>query len=154
MTETPQPFSYRTPWGPITLRLAGGMCHEIDFDASDAVPPCPAGHPLAQWLDAYFSGGELPALPLLAGARTPFQHRLRHALLAIPPGKVRTYGAIARELSSGPRAIGQALGANPLPIVIPCHRVVAAAGLGGFGGGLDWKKRLLKLEKATLPGNP
>ena len=153
MPQSPQPCSYQTPWGPITLSLSGGLCHEISFDASDA-PPCPEIHPATQWLNAYFSGDELPVLPFLAKARTPFQHRLRHALLAIPMGEVRTYGEIARALSSGPRAVGQALGANPLPILIPCHRVVAASGLGGFGGGLSWKKRLLDLERVTLPGNP
>ena len=153
MSETLQPFSYQTPWGPITLSLSGGLCHEISFNASDA-PSCPAIHPATQWLDAYFDGAELPVLPFLAKARTPFQHRLRHALLAIPIGEARTYSEIARMLSSGPRAVGQALGANPLPILIPCHRVVAADGLGGFGGGLTWKKRLLQLERVTLPGNP
>jgi len=153
MQGTPETFSYQTPWAPITLTLAGGMCHEIAFEASD-VPPCPAIHPIAQWLNAYFTGEELPVLPFMARARTPFQHQIRQALLAIPKGEVRTYGEIANELSSGPRAVGQALGANPLPILIPCHRVVAADGLGGFGGGLYWKKRLLKLERVILPGNP
>jgi len=129
------------------------LCHEISFEACDA-SSCPAIHPVAQWLDAYFAGTELPVLPFLAKARTTFQHRLRHALMDIPFGEVRTYGDIAKKLSSGPRAVGQALGANPLPILIPCHRVVAANGLGGFGGGLSWKKRLLKLEGAISPENP
>jgi len=153
MPETPQPFSYQTPWAPITLVLSGGMCHEISFEARDA-PSCPVAHPVAQWLDSYFAGLDTPVLPFLAKARTPFQHRLRHALMDIPFGEVRTYGDIAKKLSSGPRAVGQALGANPLPILIPCHRVVAAHRLGGFGGGLSWKKRLLKLEGAISPENP
>lgn len=132
--------------------LEGGICCAIRLKHCNA-HACPATHPVAQWLDAYFSGVQLPLMPLLAKARTPFQHRLRKALLNIPPGETRTYGELARTLNSGPRAVGQALGANPLPILIPCHRAVAAHGLGGFSCGLKWKKRLLELEGATLPEN-
>jgi methylated-DNA-[protein]-cysteine S-methyltransferase len=153
MENMPRPFSYQTPWGPITLRLSGGLCHEIHLEGSDA-PPCPHNHPVAQWLDSYFAGRDTPVLPFLARARTPFQHRLRHVLLDIPLGEVRTYGEIARTLSSGSRAVGQALGANPLPVLIPCHRVVAADGLGGFGGGLSWKRILLELEGVISLENP
>lgn len=63
---------------------------------------------------------------------TPHQNKVWRAMLAIPAGRVRTYGAIARELGSSPRAVGQACGANPIPVVIPCHRIVGQAGLGGF----------------------
>ncbi len=62
-------------------------------------------------------------------------------------GHTLTYGKLAKVLHSGPRAVGQALGANPVPILIPCHRVVAAHGLGGFSCGLEWKKRLLAFER-------
>lgn len=141
----PQPFSYHTPLGAITLELAGGLCHSIHLEPGDATP-CPAQHPLAQWLDAYFSHTDLPLLPLMAKARSPFQHRLRKVLLDIPAGETSTYGEIAQQLNSSPRAVGQALGANPLPILVPCHRIVARHGLGGFACGLEWKRELLAFE--------
>ena len=80
-------------------------------------------------------------------------HQLQvwHALLAIAPGQTRSYGDIAAAIGSSPRAVGQACGANPLPIVIPCHRVVAKTGQGGFmhqrgGAALDYKNWLLSHE--------
>ncbi|MHB8915347.1 MAG: methylated-DNA--[protein]-cysteine S-methyltransferase [Thiobacillus sp.] len=84
---------------------------------------------------------------------TPFQLRIWHALLTIPAGKVLSYGALAMQLQTAPRAVGQACGSNPLPLVIPCHRVVSANGLGGFmhaasGAPLDIKAWLLEHESA------
>src|SRR3569832_2732459 len=70
----------------------------------------------------------LPYTPLV----TPFQLRVWHALMVIPHGQPTTYGALAKQLGTAARAVGQACGSNPLPILIPCHRVVAASGLGGF----------------------
>ena len=66
--------------------------------------------------------------------RSDFQQRVWHAICAIPLGEVRSYGFIARHIKSAPRAVGQACGANWLPLLIPCHRVVGATGIGGFGG--------------------
>ena len=63
---------------------------------------------------------------------TPFQRRVWGKIAAIGPGRTRSYGELARELASSPRAVGQACGANPVPLVVPCHRVLAAAGIGGF----------------------
>ena len=85
---------------------------------------------------------------------TPFQLRIWHALLAIPAGKVLSYGALATQLQTAPRSVGQACGSNPLPLVIPCHRVVSATGLGGFmhearGAALDIKAWLLEHEKVS-----
>jgi methylated-DNA-[protein]-cysteine S-methyltransferase len=84
---------------------------------------------------------------------TPFQLRVWQALVEITPGKPTTYGALARQLGTAARAVGQACGANPLPILIPCHRVVSAQGLGGFmhaasGAPLDFKSWLLAHERA------
>jgi methylated-DNA-[protein]-cysteine S-methyltransferase len=86
---------------------------------------------------------------LLAG--TPFQRAVWAKLLAIPYGKTRTYGEIAAELGKprAARAVGTACGANPIPILVPCHRIVAGnGGLGGFGGGVRLKHELLELERA------
>ncbi len=82
---------------------------------------------------------------------TPFQRRVLMATLQVPAGQTVSYGDIARRVRAprGARAVGQALGRNPIPIVIPCHRVVGAGGaLGGYTGGLDIKKKLLQLEGA------
>ena len=84
---------------------------------------------------------------------TDFTRRILTATAAIPYGSVSTYGAVAREAGSprGSRAAGNALGSNPMPIVIPCHRVLHAdGGIGGYTGGLERKRTLLELER--LPG--
>jgi methylated-DNA-[protein]-cysteine S-methyltransferase len=87
-------------------------------------------------------------------AGTPFQLRVWRALMEIPPGQPTTYGGLAKQLGTAARAVGQACGSNPLPIVVPCHRVVAANGLGGFmhaatGSPLDVKIWLLAHERGA-----
>ena len=89
----------------------------------------------------------------LAEAGSPFQRRVWQAMCRIPRGRTVTYGEMAKALGSAPRAVGQACGANPFPPVVPCHRVVAASGIGGFAhhaGGfhVDIKRWLLRHEKA------
>ena len=113
----------------------------------------PAFDPLRDQLAEYFTGRrEAFHLPLdLHG--TPFQMRVWQQLLKIPFGKLRTYGQIARTLRKpqATRAVGQAAGQNPLPILVPCHRVVGKSGsLVGFAGGITTKARLLRLEGHTL----
>ena len=94
------------------------------------------------------------SLPL-APAGSPFEKRVWSAMQKIPYGETRCYGDLASDIRSAPRAVGGACGKNPIPIVIPCHRVLAKAGLGGYSGagGLDTKQALLRLEGA-LPENP
>ncbi len=92
-----------------------------------------------------------PPLDLSAG--TPFQQTVWHALREIPLGQTRSYGEIASVIGNpkGVRAVGGACGANPIPVLVPCHRVLAAKGkLGGFSGGLDWKQTLLEREGVSL----
>ena len=91
-------------------------------------------------------------LPLAIGG-TEFQRRVWHVMQGIPRGKTRTYGEVANALGSAARAVGQACGENRLPIIIPCHRIIAAGGIGGFGhsrGGylLEAKRWLLAHEQA------
>lgn len=103
---------------------------------------------LAHQLDDYFQG-ELVYFDVPLSLRgTPFQLAVWQALRNIPFGEVVTYGELARRIGQprAARAVGGAVGANPVPIIIPCHRVVAAGGLGGYGPGLYWKERLLRLE--------
>jgi methylated-DNA-[protein]-cysteine S-methyltransferase len=112
---------------------------------------------LAQF-EAYFRG-ELRAFDLPLDPRgTPFQRQVWAAVARIPYGETRAYGEIAAAIDkpAAVRAVGLANGANPLPIVIPCHRVIGSNGsLTGYGGGLEAKRRLLALERgqpALLPG--
>ena len=91
--------------------------------------------------------GDLPPLPPLAPAGSPFRLSVWERLQAIPYGQTRTYGELSAELCSSPRAVGGAAGHNPISILIPCHRVLGTGGsLTGYAGGLNKKKLLLKLE--------
>jgi methylated-DNA-[protein]-cysteine S-methyltransferase len=103
-------------------------------------------------LNAYFAG-DLQRFSLrLAPRATPFQHIFYEALFAIRFGETSTYGDIATALDVSPQAVGRACGANPIPILIPCHRVVGARGLGGYSGagGIATKHALLRHEGAAL----
>lgn len=111
-----------------------------------------------RWLDAYF-GGENPALlPVsLAPSGTPFQVRVWKLLSEIPYGETRTYGGIAKMLeasgggNTSPRAVGGAVGRNPISLIIPCHRVLGEnEKIGGYAGGIARKIALLQLEKQSL----
>lgn len=106
-------------------------------------------------LTAYLEGKTRSMdLPLDLEDNTPFQVKVWQALRAIPYGRVRSYGWVARKIGKprAARAVGAACGANPVPLLVPCHRVVAGDGsLGGFSGGLSNKRRLLKLEGIRVP---
>jgi methylated-DNA-[protein]-cysteine S-methyltransferase len=103
---------------------------------------------MAEQLDAYFSDNSSTfELPLYQQG-TDFQRRVWQALKAIPCGETRSYKQLAGQLQSHPRAIGGACRANPFPIVVPCHRVVAVNGLGGFAG--DTQGKLLQIKKWLL----
>jgi methylated-DNA-[protein]-cysteine S-methyltransferase len=146
-----------SPIGPLGLIASDKALEGVLFDGrklrSDGRSP--VLHEAAHQLDAYFEG-ELVAFDLpLALTGTDFQRRCWLALATIPYGQTVSYGEQARRLGLGSdraRAVGAANGANPLPIVLPCHRVVGADGsLTGFGGGLHVKRFLLEHEGALLP---
>lgn len=111
-----------------------------------AIPPQALA--LKEQLTDYLSGKRVRFDLALARAPTTMQGKLREALLALPRGQTLTYGEMAARLGmpGGAQAVGQALGKNPLPIVVPCHRVVAKGGLGGYTPDIRYKKRLLALE--------
>ncbi len=103
-------------------------------------------------LDAYFDG-QLKAFDLpLAPPGTPFDRRVWRGMCAIPYGATQTYGELATRVDAIARAVGVACGRNPIPIIIPCHRVLAGDGLGGYSGsgGVETKIALLRLEGALL----
>jgi methylated-DNA-[protein]-cysteine S-methyltransferase len=146
-----------TPAGPVTISADAAHVVGIRFGA---YPPAPAPRPrllreAVRQLSEYFAGKrrafDLP-LRLLAPR---FTADVLREVDAIPFGETRSYSEIAARLRRprAARAVGRAVGSNPLPIVIPCHRVLAAGGrLGGFGGGLSWKCFLLAREGAGVRG--
>ena len=107
----------------------------------------------ARQLAEYFNGARRTFKVKLATTRsTAFQHDVWEALRKIPYGQVRTYGDVAESVNRprAHRAVGNANHANPWPVIVPCHRVVASSGLGGYGGGVDVKRFLLALEGVAV----
>ena len=143
-----------TEIGPLSVTELDGAIAALDWGTRAARPRrTPLLAEAARQLKAYLAGRLRSFdLPLnLAGS--PFQRRVFEAMRAIPYGAVLSYGDLARALDSAPRAIGGACGANPLPILVPCHRVVASHHrLGGYSGhgGLATKRFLLGLEGVLL----
>ncbi len=139
-----------SPVGPLAIVARGDQIVAMNWGQAgdDRSPVLDAA---AEQLDAYF-GGRLTRfdLPLSPGG-SEFQRAFYAALCAIPYGQTQTYGELAAQLGVSAQAIGQACGANPIPILIPCHRVLAADGLGGYSGagGIEAKVTLLKLEGAA-----
>lgn len=144
-----------TPLGRLGINAVAALTN-IDF-VSARTPLKKARTPVANkvctQLKAYFSDSRTRFDLPLAAAGSDFQQRAWRALRRIPSGQARSYGELARKIKSAPRAVGGACRANPIPIVVPCHRVVAATGLGGFmgatrGRAMDIKRWLLKHEAA------
>lgn len=146
-------LSLHTPIGDISVSEDDGAIVAIDWGWGSLQSPTRLLHRARDQLDAYFDG-ELTGFDLpLAPNGTAYQQRVWRALCAIPYGKTRSYIEIARVAGGSPRSVGQANGNNPIPIVIPCHRVLATTHLGGYSGGegLATKRWLLALEARTLP---
>ena len=139
---------FQTPIGSVAVQTDGGVVREVHLGARGR--PQAVSTPVARDLARYFSGESVDfgRYDVDLSGYTEFERRVYAATRRIPPGEVRTYGDIARAIGKpgASRAVGNALGKNPACIVIPCHRVVASDGLGGFTGGLAWKRRLLHLE--------
>ncbi len=147
-------LSFNSPIGPLTVFSEDGALMVIE---AGAVPGADSDDPLLiearRQLDDYFDGKrrtfELPLNP----AGTPRQREIWDAMATIPYGETRTYGELAKAVKSSARAIGGACGRNPLPIVVPCHRVLGANdAIGGysFADGADTKRQLLTLEGVRL----
>lgn len=133
------------------LWIAGQKYFQATLDTTAPVeenPALPVFGQTRNWLKCYFAGRNPGAAPPLKPYGTPFRQRVWDALGKIPYGGLSTYGAIAASLgTSAPRAIGGAVGHNPISIIIPCHRVIGADGsLTGYAGGVDIKRKLLALE--------
>lgn len=147
-----------TPWSAVKLGI--GVEDEavtaVDFlpaHAEEYVADDRLAAEAVRQLGNYFRDPRRGFTLPLAPSGTPFQHEVWHALRRIPVGATSSYGALARRLGSSARAVGGACRANPIAVIIPCHRVVAAQGLGGFmgavaGHGLDIKRQLLGHESS------
>lgn len=153
-----------SPVGPLWLTAEGGALTGCWFTRGRFLPPIPAEPPrsthdpvLAEaqnWLAVYFSGRDPGPTPPLAAQGTDFQQAVWWQLAAVPWGEATSYGALAAPLAAArgipkmsARAVGSAVGRNPISIFLPCHRVLGADGrLTGYGGGLENKIFLLRLE--------
>ncbi|HKM62555.1 MAG TPA: methylated-DNA--[protein]-cysteine S-methyltransferase [Acidisphaera sp.] len=141
-------LSLHTPAGSITVSEEDGAIVSLDWGWGRDQTETPLLRRARDELHAYFDGEryrfDLPLRP----AGSPYRQRVWQALCAIPYGAVRTYAQIAREAGGSARAVGGANAANPIPILIPCHRVVATGGIGGYSGGdgLATKRLLLAIE--------
>jgi len=162
-----------SPIGDLTLHVAGGALTAVHFggapsgegaapetstaapETSTAAPVEPVLQAAAQQLAAYFSGELREFILPLRPAGTPFQLAVWEALRHIPYGETVSYGDLAARLGrpGAARAVGRAIALNPLPVVVPCHRVIGADGtLTGYAGGLSTKRMLLALEAGTQRG--
>ena len=147
-------FRYSSPIGTLYLTLFEDSLFELAYETdqperfSDHLP---AGS-IHRWLDRYFATANSSDVPSLKMRGTAFQRKVWQAMLDIPAGRTKSYGEIARVLGTAPRAVGQACRSNHLPIVIPCHRIVASGSIVGYEGStsghrLERKSWLLEHEK-------
>ena len=157
-----------TPLGGVTLLSDGESLTWLLLDGQRYFPKalvreaaeaaCPVFEEAKRWLEAYFSGQIPDFMPPLAPRGTPFRRAVWSLLLTIPYGQTVTYGELAERIAGqldiprmSAQAVGGAVGHNPIPLIIPCHRVIGADGrLTGYGGGLERKRALLRLEGIDL----
>ena len=155
---------YASPLGGITLASDGAVLTVLWFDgqkhfANTIGAMREERQDLAvfmetrRWLDVYFSGMAPDFIPPLRMTATPFRKAVWEVLLTIPFGTTMTYGDIARRIGCrSAQAVGGAVGRNPISLIVPCHRVVAADGsLTGYAAGLERKRRLLEMEREAFP---
>lgn len=152
-------IQYISPMGPLLLTCDDEGLTGIRFEQE--LPEKETVHPVLeqtrQWLDAYFRGQELPRQMPLKLQGTEFQKQVWQLLLTVPFGQTDTYGSLARKMAMltgkekmSAQAVGQAVGKNPISILIPCHRIVGAGGkLTGYAWGLEKKVWLLEHEKSA-----
>jgi methylated-DNA-[protein]-cysteine S-methyltransferase len=140
-----------SPIGPLTLEANDEGLTRISFRVEETEDKSSPLLALAiRQLDEFFAGKRTAFDVPLALRGTPFQLEVWHTLLRIPYGATRTYAQIAESIGrpAASRAVGAANGANPIPIIVPCHRVIGSNGsLTGFGGGIDVKRWLLDFER-------
>jgi len=145
--------SFESPLGWITLKSTSAEITEIAFSKSKSKDNSPVLDRAKQELLEYFTGKRTDFSVPIHPQGTPFQKKVWNRLRRVRYGKVLTYGQLAIAIGhpKSSRAVGNALGKNPIPVILPCHRVVRRnSGLGGFSSGIAKKKWLLNLEEATF----
>ena len=142
--------SVPSPVGPLVIEEAGGRLVRLTWSRAEPDGGSALLDRAAAELAEYFAG-QRRAFDLPLALSPGLTGDVQRAMLDIPFGETTTYGAIARRLGVPAQAVGQACGANPLPVIVPCHRVLGAAGLGGFSaaGGVETKLFLLRHEGAA-----
>jgi methylated-DNA-[protein]-cysteine S-methyltransferase len=145
-------LSLHTPLGPLTLSEEDGAIVALDWGWGRDQTETPLLREGQAQLHAYFDGALQDFTLPLAPAGSPYRRRIWQALQRIPYGATRSYIAIAALAGGSARSVGGANGANPIPIIIPCHRVVGTSSLGGYSGGegLATKRFLLALEQSRI----
>jgi len=137
-----------SPYGPLSVSEMDGAIVKIDWKKPDKSQSSPLLEECSNQLAAYFAGDlenfDLPLRP----RGDAFQKAVCQVMLEIPYGETTTYGTIAKQLDTYGQPVGKACGSNSIPIIIPCHRVLATDGIGGYSGdgGIERKIELLKLE--------
>jgi methylated-DNA-[protein]-cysteine S-methyltransferase len=157
MTTKTVTMPYESPIGRLVLECDGDrligiwLPHERRHARNDADDVPPVLKETASQLDEYFAGERTDFDVRMEMDGTDFQREVWTELTRIPYGETISYGELARRVGrpSAPRAVGQANGRNPIPVIVPCHRVLASNGIGGYGGGLKVKRQLLAVEGVT-----
>lgn len=139
MKKTASPYSLVTdsPLGRLGVKVENNQVRHLDYLDGSVNLHAASGafeRNIERQLENYFENPQTGFSLPLALSGTPFQQRVWQALTAIPAGETLTYGELAASLGSGARAVGNACRHNPVPVIVPCHRVVAAAGIGGYSG--------------------
>ena len=157
MTTKTVTMPYESPIGRLVLECDGDVLigvwlpNERRHGRRDVDDVPPVLKETASQLDEYFAGERTDFDVRMELDGTDFQRQVWSELTRIPYGETISYGEVARRVGrpSAPRAVGQANGRNPIPVIVPCHRVVASDGIGGYGGGLNVKRKLLAVEGVT-----
>jgi len=146
--------SFNTKFGYLTLEATQKGLSSVRFGVYEVQQnsPCKTLNKAKEEILEYLTGKRRAfSSPLDMAHLTPMQFKLLRELKKVPYGKTVSYKELATKAGTSPRACGRLLASNPLPIIIPCHRVIKANGdLGGYKGGLNWKRKLIKLEKKCM----
>ncbi|RDI44828.1 methylated-DNA--[protein]-cysteine S-methyltransferase [Aquicella lusitana] len=147
-----------SPLGHVGIQVQAGTLINLSFlpdTVSEKYPQDAFGQKIADELSTYFDNPQHQFTVSVHCKGTPFQQKVWNALQGIPSGNTLTYGALAKQLGSSARAVGQACRTNPIPLIVPCHRIVAANHLGGYAGATEGtllriKRWLLQHEGVSL----
>ena len=151
--EKPQPmltYCYDTPAGSLEILMRGKLLCKLQWLLAPSLEAESGALPTAleQQLDQFWLTGKMAISTAILQQGTEFQQKVWNALSLIPLGQTKTYGELAKELDTAPRALAGACRKNPFPLIIPCHRVLAITGIGGYAGATTGK--LVKIKAALL----